>query len=201
MNTMKRTGEAAFETVIEAHLLNHGYMSVSGEGFDRERAIFPEVVLAFIRDTQPKEWSKLEALHGDRTGEQVLGDLCKWMDVNGSVTTLRHGFKCYGRTLRLVFFKAAHEPEPPVGGLLRRQPARRHAATPLLGSIGEVARRHAESERHPRRHRGAQKPAHWADRRGRHTPVPERPGSPRTDLRVQATHARGTSPSIRSACA
>ena len=112
MNTMKRTGEAAFETVIEAHLLNHGYMSVSGEGFDRERAIFPEVVLAFIRDTQPKEWSKLEALHGDRTGEQVLGDLCKWMDVNGSVTTLRHGFKCYGRTLRLVFFKAAHELNP-----------------------------------------------------------------------------------------
>ena len=32
--------------------------------FDRERAIFPETVLAFIRETQSKEWAKLEALQG-----------------------------------------------------------------------------------------------------------------------------------------
>lgn len=31
------------------------------------------------------------------------------MDANGSLATLRHGFKCYGRTLRVAFFKAAHE--------------------------------------------------------------------------------------------
>ena len=91
--------EGAFETVIEAHLLQNGYTPVTREGFDRERAIFPETVLAFIRETQPKEWAKLEALHGDKTGGQILGDLCKWMDQNGSLATLRHGFKCYGRTL------------------------------------------------------------------------------------------------------
>ena len=108
MNTVKPTGEAAFETVIEAHLLDNGYVPVAGEGFDRNRAIFPETALAFIRETQPREWAKLEALLGERTGEQVLADLCKWMDVNGSLATLRHGFKCYGRTLRAAFFKAAH---------------------------------------------------------------------------------------------
>ena len=43
---------------------------------------------------------------------QVLGDLCKWMDANGSLATLRHGFKCYGRTLRVAFFKAAHGLNP-----------------------------------------------------------------------------------------
>ena len=75
-----RHSEAAFETVIEAHLLQNGYVPIAREGFDRERAIFPETVLAFIRETQPKEWAKLEALHGDKTGEQILGDLCKWMD-------------------------------------------------------------------------------------------------------------------------
>jgi type I restriction enzyme, R subunit len=101
--------EVAFETLIEAHLLGHGYMSIPPARFDRELAIFPETVLGFIRETQPKEWAKLEALHGDKTGEQVLGDLCKWMDGNGSLATLRHGFKCYGRTLRLAFFRAAHE--------------------------------------------------------------------------------------------
>ena len=107
-----RHSEAAFETVIETHLLTNGYTPVAPEGFDRERAIFPETVLAFIHETQPKEWAKLEALHGERTGEQILGDLCKWMDQTGALATLRHGFKCYGRTLHVAFFKAAHELNP-----------------------------------------------------------------------------------------
>ena len=104
--------EAAFETVIESHLLASGYVAVDRNGFDQERGIFPANVLEFVRETQPKEWSKLEALHGAKTGEQVLLDLCKWMDTYGSLATLRHGFKCYGRTLRVAFFKAAHELNP-----------------------------------------------------------------------------------------
>ena len=112
MSSSERTSEAAFETVIETHLLAQGYVGIAPESFDRERAIFPETVLAFIRETQPKEWTKLEALHGAKTGEQVLTDLCKWMDSYGSLATLRHGFKCYGRSLRVAFFKAAHELNP-----------------------------------------------------------------------------------------
>lgn len=107
-----RHSEAAFETVIEHHLLGHGYVAIARDGFDRERAIFPSVVLDFIKDTQPKEWAKLEALHGPKTGEQILTDLCKWMDSSGSLATLRHGFKCYGRTLFVAYFKAAHELNP-----------------------------------------------------------------------------------------
>ena len=109
---MNRTWESAFESVIEAHLLGNGYVSVPGRGFDRERAVFPKTVLGFIRETQPREWGRLEALLGEGTGEQVLADLCKWMDRNGALATLRHGFKCYGRTLRVAFFKAAHALNP-----------------------------------------------------------------------------------------
>ena len=112
MPAMKHTGEAAFETVIETHLLGNGYVSIAGEDFDRDRAIFPATVLAFIRETQPQAWAKLEALLGDQAGEQILADLCKWMDANGALATLRHGFKCYGRTLRAAYFKAAHELNP-----------------------------------------------------------------------------------------
>jgi type I restriction enzyme R subunit len=108
----ERTNEAAFESVIKTHLLANGYVYIDQASFDRERAIFPDIVLGFIRETQPKEWAKLEALQGSRTGDQVLDDLCKWMDANGSLATLRHGFKCYGRTLRVAFFKAAHELNP-----------------------------------------------------------------------------------------
>ncbi len=110
--TEPRKTELAFETVIEAEFLQGGYVHVPGEWYDRERAIFSNEVLSFIRTTQPTEWQKLEALLGEKTGEQVLTDLCKWMDVEGSLSTLRHGFKCYGRTLRVAYFKAAHELNP-----------------------------------------------------------------------------------------
>jgi type I restriction enzyme, R subunit len=107
-----RHSEGAFETVIEATMLANGALPEPAVGFDRERAIFPETVLAFIRATQPKEWKALEALHGERTGAQILTDLTKWMDREGSLAILRHGFKCYGKTLRVAFFKAAHALNP-----------------------------------------------------------------------------------------
>jgi type I restriction enzyme R subunit len=75
--TNKRTSENAFESAIEAVLLHNGYSRIDGKGFDRERAIFPEEALAFIRSTQAKVWAKLEALHGEHTGARVLEALCK----------------------------------------------------------------------------------------------------------------------------
>ncbi len=110
--SITRHSEADFETAIEAHLIGNGYVAVPSKGFDRECAIFPDIVLSFIRETQPKEWARLERLHGDKTGEQILGDLCKWMDTHGALATLRHGFKCYGRTLRTAYFKSAHGLNP-----------------------------------------------------------------------------------------
>lgn len=109
---MKRTSEAAFETAIEASLLVDGYTRVDAKGFDRERAIFPDEALAFIRATQTKVWDKLEALHGEQTGTRVLESLCKWLDTHGALATLRHGFKCFGKTLRIAFFRPAHGLNP-----------------------------------------------------------------------------------------
>ncbi|WP_062228589.1 type I restriction endonuclease subunit R [Aureimonas frigidaquae] len=104
-----RHTEEAFEIVVEGVLLANGYSSLPSDRFDRASAIFPDAVLDFIRTAQPKEWKALEALHGEKTGAQVLADLVKWIDVNGSLATLRHGFKCYGKTLRVATFKAAHD--------------------------------------------------------------------------------------------
>ena len=109
---MKRTSEAAFETAIEAVLLADGYNQIAALDFDRERAIFPDEALAFIRATQGKVWDKLEVLHGEQTGARVLESLCKWLDTYGALATLRHGFKCFGKTLRIAFFRPAHGLNP-----------------------------------------------------------------------------------------
>jgi hypothetical protein len=109
---MKQTSEAAFETAIEAMLLNDGYSKLASGTFDTERAIFPDEALTFIRETQAKTWEKLETLHGAKTGERVLQALCKWLDTHGGLTTLRHGFKCFGKTPRIAFFRPAHGLNP-----------------------------------------------------------------------------------------
>ncbi len=100
--------ESAFESVIENHVLQHGYSKVFSTDYNKQFAFFPTAVLTFIKVTQPKEWQKLETMLGSNTEEQVLNDLYKWMDINGSINTLRHGFKCYGRTLFVAFFKSVH---------------------------------------------------------------------------------------------
>ncbi len=110
--TMKVHAEIAYESVIETYLLNHTYQTIDKHSYDKEKAIFPQTALDFIKATQQKEWSKLEALLGNNTEEQVITDLCKWMDIHGSLSTLRHGFKCYGRTLYVAFFKATHTMNP-----------------------------------------------------------------------------------------
>jgi type I restriction enzyme R subunit len=104
--------EIAFESVIETHLLKNGYENIPAKSFDLEKCIFPESVLNFIKTTQNKEWTKLQTLLGDKAEDQIIKDLCKWMDSNGSLATLRHGFKCYGKNFRIAYFQSAHGLNP-----------------------------------------------------------------------------------------
>ena len=103
-----QTKEIAFEQSIEAVLLESGYESISSTSFDKEKAIFHDALIAFIRDTQAKEWNKLQSILGDNTANQIIYDLTKWIELNGILPTLRHGFKCYGRQLQLAYFKPSH---------------------------------------------------------------------------------------------
>lgn len=106
------TNESTFETVIETCLLKSGYQSVDRKTYSKELALFPAVVLQFIKTTQPREWAKLEVLLAENTANQVIKDLCKWIEIHGVLATLRHGFKCYGRMLYVAFFRPTHTMNP-----------------------------------------------------------------------------------------
>lgn len=104
--------ECCFEETIEIHLLVNGYALLPAAGYDAESALFTGTTLDFIRNTQAKEWAKLEALHGANTEATILKDLTHWLDTHGTLAVLRNGFKCYGRTLRVAYFKPAHGMNP-----------------------------------------------------------------------------------------
>ena len=106
---MSQTNERAFETYVEEILLTRGgWKSGSNAEWDKERALFPAQVFAFIQDTQPKLWAEMKALHAAGLEALLLTTLVKELDAKGSLHVLRHGFKFYGKTFRLAYFKPAH---------------------------------------------------------------------------------------------
>ena len=103
---MPRHTEREFETAIEAGLTGTGgYESRAPSGYDEALALFPGDVSGFLKDSQPAKWKALEALLGPKTASTVLDSLSKELDLKGTLHILRHGFKCYGKTFRMAWFR------------------------------------------------------------------------------------------------
>ena len=103
-----QTTEHAFESHVEATLLLRGWRRGDLAEWDVERALFPARVCAFIEATQPEPWAAMRALHGAGLEELLVDALVRELDVKGALHVLRHGFKFYGRTFRLAWFRPAH---------------------------------------------------------------------------------------------
>lgn len=94
--------ENRFEQEICEHLERDGWLySPNDAGYDAERALFPEDVLAWLATTQPDELAKAvdpgEPMDGQKTGH-LLDRLTKTLDRpledgGGTLNVLRKGFK------------------------------------------------------------------------------------------------------------
>jgi len=104
-----QTNEKAFETYVETILREKSrWQSGDLAEWDEARALFPARIFAFIEETQPKLWAEMQKLHGTGLQELLLNALVKELDLKGMLHCLRHGFKFYGKTFRLAYFKPAH---------------------------------------------------------------------------------------------
>ena len=98
--------ERDFETAIEVGLTTGGgYRKRRPNSFDEARALFPDDIVDFLKDSQRAKWESLRTLLGPKTAATVLDDLSKELDFKGTLHVLRHGFKCYGKTLRMAYFR------------------------------------------------------------------------------------------------
>jgi type I restriction enzyme R subunit len=104
-----QTNEKAFEAHVEEVLLERsGWDPGTNVEWDVERALFPARVFAFLQDTQHKVWAEMQTLHGPGLETLLINTLAKELDLKGSLHILRHGFKFYGKTFRMAYFKPAH---------------------------------------------------------------------------------------------
>ncbi|GAA3669985.1 type I restriction enzyme R subunit [Yimella lutea] len=100
---MSQVIEKAFEDELCAHLAAHGWLySPNDDGYDRQRALFPEDVFAWLEDTQPEELAKkvkpsMSAQAQEKARDGILTRLATLLDkgqpVGGSLQVLRSGFK------------------------------------------------------------------------------------------------------------
>ena len=105
----KQTNEHAFEVHVEEVLLQQaGWQPGTNSEWVVERALFPARVCQFLETTQPKLWAEMRGLHAAGLEKLVVGALAKELDLKGALHVLRHGFKFYGKTFRLAYFKPAH---------------------------------------------------------------------------------------------
>ena len=98
--------ERAFETAIEAGLTSAGgYETRRPNAFDETLALFPDDVTGFLKESQAGKWQALETLLGPKTASTVLDTLSKELELKGTLHVLRHGFRCYGKTFRMAYFR------------------------------------------------------------------------------------------------
>lgn len=97
--------ESAFESAIVGHLTANGWHGGNAADFSRDLAFDKKAVLAFVRDSQPKEWAKLQSYYKDETENKFIQRLFKELDLRGMLDVIRHGITDSGVKFKLAYFK------------------------------------------------------------------------------------------------
>lgn len=85
--------------------------------YDRSLALKIDSLIGFVKETQPKEWAKIEGMYGARAKDRFLKRVCDVLephdDRDGLINVLRRGFKMApGADLKLCYFKPASKLNP-----------------------------------------------------------------------------------------
>ena len=116
MATKTNTKEKGFEEFIEGCLIDEKmgkYRKRLSDDYDKELAMDKELVLEFIKTTQPDEWKKLEEQYSDKTEEKFIERLDKEISDRGVLSVFREGIIDRGVSLKLAFWRpqTGHNPE------------------------------------------------------------------------------------------
>ena len=103
--------EIKLEDGICAHLGAHGWLHEpdAAARHDQARGLFPEDLLAWIRETQPQIWGNLSKTHGAAAETLLLDRLRATLDKQGTLHVLRNGLDVVGlrQTIALCQFRPA----------------------------------------------------------------------------------------------
>ena len=105
---MRANTEKAFEIYIQETMASRGWVTGSNALWDVKTGLFPDYIFSFLKDTQGLLWEQMEKMHRADLRSKLLEALIKERDIKGTLHVIRHGFKFYGKTFQLAYFKPAH---------------------------------------------------------------------------------------------
>ncbi len=93
--------EIKFEEYVARKLVENGWIEGKAEHYDKERALYPEDVVAWVKDTHPDAWDKLVRQNGNSAELTLLDRLEKALEAKtgGTMKVLRKGFTIAGAGL------------------------------------------------------------------------------------------------------
>ena len=115
------TSEKRFEQDIESFLISDlggyeqfSYLNPDGHRihkyvYDKEKGIYPEVLINFIMKTQPKQWARYVKYYGDDAPEKFYRRLEDSIAENGLIYVLKNGVKDMGIDIKVCYFKPESE--------------------------------------------------------------------------------------------
>ena len=99
--------------MVEAHLVDRlvtlqGWRERKPEDYDRKSALDSDMLVEFLRATQPEEWARLEAQYPGRARDELLRNLVNRLQAVGTLEVLRKGITIIpGIPFRLCAFQPA----------------------------------------------------------------------------------------------
>lgn len=106
------------ETAFEQHLVSmlvgsQGYIERSDVNYNPELALDVELLINFIKQTQPDTWSLMEHKFGSKVEDMFCKELDKKLKGSDIITVLREGIQfTWGANVKLSYFKPASNVNP-----------------------------------------------------------------------------------------
>ena len=110
--------EIEFENDICDYLAGNGWLYAEKDAadYDRQLALFPADVIAWVQQTDPTAWETLTKNHGAAVEAILLKRLRDCLDQSGTLHVIRNGFDVLGlrKPLRMAQFKPALAMNPDI---------------------------------------------------------------------------------------
>lgn len=95
-----------FESDIETYLLTEGgYSKGDQSNYDKERAIDINQLVAYIKETQERAWTRYEKIYKDEAINKLYKRLSDEINTNGLLHVLRYGITDRGIKLKIASFR------------------------------------------------------------------------------------------------
>ena len=109
-----KSKELVFQNDILEQMQSHGWLLGESKSYNKELALYPEDLIAFVQTTQPEQWKKQLGIHPKNPEDALLKTVVRDLSANnkGTLWVLRNLIKDRGAKFSLCAFKPDHGLNP-----------------------------------------------------------------------------------------